>query len=175
MSYQLIVVCHTLWHIWKARNAFRFHGTPVIVRRIIHNVITDTHLLGLAFGFKVSQLRGDLDVQFGEPLRVLPRRARVYKLVSWLRPPLGCIKLNVDGCSRGNLGLSTTGGVLRDGHGRLIAAFGHFLGYSPVLFSELKALLLGLEMALELGLSSLIVESDSATVISWVTLAGPGS
>ena len=69
---RLIVVCHILWHIWKARNAHHFHGTPVLAAWVIHNILTDIHLIGLAVGFKASQLRGDFSVQFGCALRVSP-------------------------------------------------------------------------------------------------------
>ena len=103
-------------------------------------------------------------------LRVLPCRHRSVKLVSWHRPLLGVAKLNMDGSSRGNPGLAATGGLIRDHLGRVLGAFGQFLGYKPILYAELQALLLGLELAVDLGCSSLIVESNSVTVISWVTL-----
>lgn len=42
---------------------------------------------------------------------------RVEAMVSWVAPSDGWMKLNTNGASRGNPGLATAGGVLRDGYG----------------------------------------------------------
>ena len=132
----------------------------------IYRVLLDIKLVSDAFGFKPSQLRGILDTQIGEGLQIIMPPRRPPRLVSWMKPPPGVVKLSVDGCSRGNPGMTTTGGVLRDHQGVVLAAFGSFLGHQSILFAELMALLEGLDLAAQLGFSNLEVESDSATV-SW--------
>ena len=57
-------------------------------------------------------------------------------------------KLTVDDCSRGNLGMAASGGTLRDHRGVVLAAFGSFLGYKPILYTELMAMCEGLELAI---------------------------
>jgi len=47
----------------------------------------------------------------------VPRRERVERLIGWSYPPDGWVKLNTGGASRGNRGLATAGGVLRDENG----------------------------------------------------------
>ena len=49
----------------------------------------------------------------------------------------------------------------------VLAAFGSFLGHQPILFSELTALLEGLDLAAQLDFSTFEVEFDSTTVVSW--------
>ncbi|GLJ12615.1 hypothetical protein SUGI_0194650 [Cryptomeria japonica] len=44
------------------------------------------------------------------------------KNIKWFPPPLGWKKLNFDGASRGNLGLSSFGAVVRDEDGILVGA-----------------------------------------------------
>ena len=68
-----------------------------------------------------------------------------------MKPLLGMVKLSVDGCSRGNPGMATIGGVLRDHQGMVLAAFSSFLGHQSILFTELMALLEGLDLASQLG------------------------
>ena len=72
----------------------------------------------------------------------------------------------MDGCSRGNPKMAASGGTLRDHRGVVLAAFGSFLGYKPILYVELMAVCNGLELAIQLGYSVLEVESDSTTVVS---------
>lgn len=46
----------------------------------------------------------------------------------------------VDGCSGGNLGMATSGSILRDHRNAILVAFGSFLGRRPILYAELMAL-----------------------------------
>ena len=48
-----------------------------------------------------------------------------------------CLKPNVDGCSKGNSGLSVVRGVIRAQNGKVIVAFAHFLGHQSILLVEL--------------------------------------
>lgn len=158
--------------MWKARNGFRFDSHPFSVDAVIFRVVSDIRLVGSVFGFKPSQLRGVMSSQLADGLRVIASPRRPIRVVSWKQPPLGAIKLTVDGCSRGNLGLSAAGGVLRDHRGMVLAGFGSFLGHQPILYAELVAVCEGLELAVQLGYSIVEVESDSATVVSWVLSGG---
>ena len=81
----------------------------------------------------------------------------------------GCIKLNVDGCSKGNFGLSTVGGIIRHHYRVVLLAFTNFVGHQSILFAELIALLMELELACQMGFLTFFVESDSATVVFWVS------
>ncbi|CAA2959140.1 Hypothetical predicted protein [Olea europaea subsp. europaea] len=63
------------------------------------------------------------------------------KLVQWVKPPLGCLKLNIDGCFKGSL--AADGGVLRNANGDVVFAFHEFYdeSCSNILEAELRALL----------------------------------
>lgn len=101
-------------------------------------------------------------------MRVIGPFRRPIRLISSLRPSPEVVKLIVDGYSRGNHKLSTTGGILRDHHGMVLAAFGFFffLGHQRILYIKLMAIFEGLKLVAQLGNSILEVESDSATVVS---------
>ena len=161
-----------LWQIWKALNAFWFHSQSFSTDAVIFQVDSDLRLASSAFGFKPPQLRGVLGSRIAESLRVTAPRRRSIRLVAWMRPTSGVAKLTVDGCSRGNLGMAASGGILRDHRGVVLTAFGSFLVYKPILYAELMVVCEGLELAIQLGYSVLEVESDSAIVMSWIHTSG---
>ena len=49
--------------------------------------------------------------------------SKKMNVVGWKYPPLDWMKLNIDGCSKGNLGLATVGGLIRDCMGFWIKGF----------------------------------------------------
>lgn len=112
-------------------------------------------LASLAFGFKLSQLRGVFGSRIAEGLRVLVLPRRPIRLVSWMRPPLGVVKLTVDGCSKGNPGMAALRGVLRDHRSVVLATFGTFLGCHSILYAELMVVYEGWSLRLNLVISHL--------------------
>ena len=105
-------------------------------------------------------------------LGLVERRAEVFRirLVHWQSPVLGTFKLNTDGCSKGNPGLSGGGGILRDVSGPFIFAFAGCFGYGTSLQAEAKALLLGLQLCVQRTMvRQLVVESDSRLLIQILT------
>nr|XP_027082134.1 uncharacterized protein LOC113704429 [Coffea arabica] len=91
--------------------------------------------------------------------------ARSYMLVSWVRPSHGGLKLNTDGCSKGNPGESGGGGVLREASGRLILAFLCNFGLASSMQAEARALLFGVRLCLQRGFDSFEVELDSLVLV----------
>ncbi|XP_043725893.1 uncharacterized protein LOC122672496 [Telopea speciosissima] len=88
-----------------------------------------------------------------------------YILVS----PFNMLKLNVDGASRGNPGVSGGGGIIRDCEGSLIAAFSNFCGICSNSVAEMRALLDGLQLYASLGLHGFFVSPDTASIVRFVT------
>jgi ribonuclease HI len=70
-----------------------------------------------------------------------------------------------DGGARGNPGPAGAGVMLKTAAGEVLAAEGQFLGHTTNNVAEYKALLLGLERALELGVKRLEVRADSELLI----------
>lgn len=82
----------------------------------------------------------------------------------WTPPPLGWIKLNTDGVSKGNPGPASGGGLFRDPSGTFLSAFIFTCGSCNAQTSELWAVLHGLRMAKRLGFQKIIIEVDSTVV-----------
>lgn len=68
--------------------------------------------------------------------------------------------------SRNTNGFIRAGGVIRDSSGIWCFGFMRKIGNGEVLQAEAWGLLTGLQLAAELGLNHLAVESDSATLIN---------
>ncbi|KAL5746260.1 hypothetical protein ACOSP7_027406 [Xanthoceras sorbifolium] len=79
--------------------------------------------------------------------------------VKWQPPPAGCVKLNSDAALDGSRSLVDVRLVLRDQH------FGRSL--SP-LAAEGEAVLKGLKFALDIGILSIVVESDASSLVNLI-------
>jgi ribonuclease HI len=74
-------------------------------------------------------------------------------------------KLSTDGGARGNPGPAAYGYVLEDDDGTVLDARGERIGVATNNVAEYRALIAGLERALELGIDELEVVSDSELLI----------
>jgi ribonuclease H / adenosylcobalamin/alpha-ribazole phosphatase len=74
-------------------------------------------------------------------------------------------RLSTDGGARGNPGPAAYGYVLETEDGTVLAAHGEAIGVATNNVAEYRALVAGLEKALELGVDELEVVSDSELVV----------
>ena len=77
--------------------------------------------------------------------------------------------LFTDGGARGNPGPAAYGYVLEADDGTLLAAHGERIGVATNNVAEYRALIAGLEKALELGLDEVAVVSDSELLVKQMT------
>ena len=80
-------------------------------------------------------------------------------------PVHGRMMVFVDGGSRGNPGPAGAGAVVYDSGGRLVSGRGRPLGHATNNEAEYAGLLLGLELARELGAERLEVRADSELLV----------
>lgn len=66
-----------------------------------------------------------------------PTGDRVERLISWTKPEEGWVTVNTDGASRGNPGLATAGGALRNETGEWLGGFALNIGYCSAPLAEL--------------------------------------
>ena len=90
----------------------------------------------------------------------------VQRDTCWSRPASGCIKINVDASVHMGRGAGSCGAILRESKGSFIAAAVEFKQHAldaPTM--EALAVLLGLQLAYELGIQSIAIESDSLDIL----------
>jgi ribonuclease HI len=76
--------------------------------------------------------------------------------------------VNVDGGARGNPGPAAIGVVLRDGGGEVLEEVGETIGEATNNVAEYRALLRGIELAVEHGATDLELVGDSELVVRQV-------
>jgi ribonuclease HI len=79
------------------------------------------------------------------------------------------VKINVDGCSKGNPGVAGAGGIIRDAMGRWIVGFALNIGICTSVSAELWAITNGLKSAWSKGFQKIILESDSSLAVDLIT------
>ncbi|GLJ48133.1 hypothetical protein SUGI_1016350 [Cryptomeria japonica] len=84
-------------------------------------------------------------------------------------PPSGWKKMNFDGASKGNPGLSGYGAVIRDEKGSFIGAICGQAGVVSNNIVEIIALEEGLKWAITNRLTKVVIEGDSKVVLNGIT------
>nr|XP_027102884.1 uncharacterized protein LOC113724156 [Coffea arabica] len=155
-----LLIC---WQLWKCRNSMRYDGACIGWTRVCNLVLSDLlELFGLFLPYR-RPFPSDWVRFYAEISGWAPRIS--YTLVRWSRPSAGALKLNTDGCSKGNPGASGGGGILRDGGGSLILAFSCYFGHATSLQAEVCALLFGVQLCIQRGFGRIEVELDSLVLV----------
>lgn len=71
----------------------------------------------------------------------------------------------VDGAARGNPGPAGCGAVICDEKGAVVRALSRYLGHATNNVAEYQALLMGLEVLIELKRNKIVVQSDSQLLV----------
>ncbi|KAF7829952.1 putative ribonuclease H-like domain, reverse transcriptase zinc-binding domain-containing protein [Senna tora] len=145
------------WFIWKQRNSCVFSGCQEEASSLIPQI--KAHV-----GFIDS-----LDNQILKDSSINSSR---HSVVGWKAPENGWFKLNTDGSCLAN-GSISCGGVLRDHNGTWIHGFSKKLGSGDVLLAEGWSILSGLLLAKDKGLSNIIVETDSNSLVKLLNCGCP--
>lgn len=92
---------------------------------------------------------------------------KVMRVGKWFPPPVGILKINTDGSSKGNPGPARIGGVGRDSTGSVVFLFSSYEGTKTVNLMEGLAIFSALEQAYALGWRKVICESDSQVLVNF--------
>ncbi|CAL5338693.1 unnamed protein product [Camellia sinensis] len=111
----------------------------------------------------------EIDEVFLSPLYSPPAAP---KLISWCCPTVGKLKLNTDGCLKGNPWQAGYGGLLRDEAGTWIWGYYGKLGHCSSLEAEIWAIYKGLTILFQKGSRDVQIEFDSEQAINQI-LHGP--
>ncbi|KAL4385238.1 hypothetical protein GQ457_15G008200 [Hibiscus cannabinus] len=159
-----------VWSIWLHRNEIVFQGKVVDVGQLLYNV-----KLRAAWWFKAKEPDSImfLDLIISDPSLASWKAESISKSnasLAWSPPPLGFLKLNVDGaCDRtSNCGV---GGVLRNHQGVILLEFSRNIGTGSSLLAEILAIKFAVDYFINSEWSSksrLIIESDSKVAVDWI-------
>ncbi|KAF7844997.1 ribonuclease H [Senna tora] len=136
------------WSLWRWRNESIFGSN--------HNKATDIF-------FTIIQRVHNCNSDFEAVLDSSQRRSnQVSRVIRWIPPDAGWVKVNVDGAvSRDGEESAACGGIIRDESGCYIAGFTRRLGSCSSIQAELWSVYLGLFTAWQYGFRRVAVEMDS--------------
>ncbi|CAL5362434.1 unnamed protein product [Camellia sinensis] len=144
------VFISALWQIWTDRNKTVFENLTPSIQVSLKCIRNYAH---------------EIEEAYQSSLHPRPYQPR---LIHWLHPPAGKLKLNVDGCSKGDPGQAGYGGLLRDETGIWIWGFYGKLGHCTSLEAELWAIYRGLTILFQKGTKGVEIESDSELAIDQI-------
>ncbi|XP_031096925.1 uncharacterized protein LOC116001176 [Ipomoea triloba] len=161
-----------LWWLWKWRNDKVFNNRSLPFDQKLRWIKRQEDEIKSAF------------VKVG--VQGLSANRSAASQVSWTKPTIGYVKLNVDGSWSAHEVKAGCGGVIRDAHevkagcggvirdhdGNWLGGFVANIGICSVEEVEAWAVWHGLRFALNRGYQNLIVESDSRTVIELLNHSG---
>ncbi|XP_012835531.1 PREDICTED: uncharacterized protein LOC105956232 [Erythranthe guttata] len=157
-------VCHILRELWVARCKVIYDGGVMHRENIIRRVFSHIqHVVINHVPRQPSTKLQSLQLQAIGVYLVQPSYKR-GKWFKWERPKGGAFKLNTDGSSTAEECMG--GGIVRDSEGGIVASFSKYFGVGTNNFAEFSAVVHGLRLCKLLGLSQIIVESDSLLVIN---------
>lgn len=88
--------------------------------------------------------------------------------IRWKNQHPMTVKLNTDGCNKGNPGSAGEGGILRSESDQLIMAYVDFFGTCSNNIIEAKAILVGMQWCTCNGCFNVLVENDSIIIIGMI-------
>ncbi|GLJ05557.1 hypothetical protein SUGI_0020220 [Cryptomeria japonica] len=168
------------WHIWKERNRKIFREEELEVTLLINKIqaaIEET-INGKIHGSRFKYYtKWDMEMEQVWNLKQSSShfqgvKSTEWKKVKWTPPPPGWKKLNFDGTSRGNPGVSGFGAVVRYEKGSLVGAICGPVGIATNNVAEITALEEGLKWASSNGVSKVMIEGDSQVILSRIIKKG---
>ena len=156
-----VVFCTALWCIWICRNKALYDKTePNYTNELLHSL--PKRILERSVETVYSTMK-----KAPNPLN------SQCLLVKWNTPQDGWFTLNTDGAVKNNPGLAGAGGLIRDPLGRWVKGFSLGVGVTNSVAAELRGLLEGLKLALQLNISNLVVEMDALTIVNFINFRAP--
>ncbi|XP_042974662.1 uncharacterized protein LOC122306298 [Carya illinoinensis] len=132
------IIC---WSCWYRRNMKMFENKAMSIDAILGNA--------LAMQKSYKELKN-------KPISIIRNQYR------WELPPPGVFKLNVDGVFSSSGSIAGIGAIVRDSKGKVImSAAKKECSAMTVVEVEALAILQGLQFCIHLGISNLVIESDS--------------
>ncbi|KAK4382455.1 putative ribonuclease H protein [Sesamum angolense] len=162
---RMLVPLLILWFGWLERNDVKHRNANYNSDRIIWKVRQHIETIGRSNLAHLISWKGDkyLASSMGFSVKI-QHKIKVLK-VNWDKPERGWVKINTDGASKGNPGISGAGGIVRNEEGVAILAFYEFIGQATNMFSEVFGLYKALQLCNSRGINKIWIEVDAKNLI----------
>jgi len=155
------------WNLWIWRCSARMEGQKDCFNVLWRKVKYWIYWVGLRLRDTGNLHHRDQAILQELNLPTVSHAKSRFIAVAWEKPELGWFKLNTDGSSLENPGISGAGGLTRDHTGNLIFAFSEYIGIGSNNKAELLGVLIGLRKCKAMGLHNIVVKLDSSLLVTW--------
>ena len=142
-----------MWWLWKWRNKRCFENPDFNQPQAWDFIRIRAKEIATAFN------------TFTPPYKVTNKHGKQDDFVHGHTPGEGWTKLNIDGASKRNRGLSEGGGIFHDQYDNWLKAFACNFGWCTSVKAEILALLKGLHIAWDIGYRKVEVNMDSQRAV----------
>ncbi|CAN1846368.1 Putative ribonuclease H protein At1g65750 [Linum perenne] len=146
----------TAWILWKARN-----------EDVFDNKFVTSDQLRLRVLHWTAGVRETMTAESRVLSEVVVRRRET--LLRWIPAPDEWITVNCDGSVLQPNGLVAASGIIRNSCGRRLGVFAANLGSCTIMWAELRAASIGLEMAWNIGARKVHLQVDSLATVHAIT------
>lgn len=127
--------------------------------------------------FVAQKILDEIRALSQEILHILPPKSTLIKNnvtnIGWKPPPPSFFKLNTDGSARGNPGMASVGGLLRDHRGAWVGSFSRAICFTNSMAAELWGLRDGLVLAKNLNIRKLLIEMMPKLLLMFLSFIVP--
>jgi ribonuclease HI len=140
-----------LWWIWRSRNALCLSNETITLPRLAFQINASVDDINLCFNSTTTGPASD-------------------RYVRWNSNNFSCAIINVDGSCIGSPARAGFGGLIRNGGGLYLTGFSGFIPHTTdILLAELTAILHGISIAKDMGITDMALYSDSLLSISLIS------
>jgi ribonuclease HI len=158
----IVNLINTIWHV---RNQVRFNNNRISLNAAVALITASTSLTGNNTKKVASNSIRDFIVLKHFKVCTHNPKTPIVKEIFWNPPLLNWVKCNIDGASKGNPGLSSCGGIFRNNEADFLLCFAEPLGFTSSYHAELQGALRAIEVAHQMNLNNLWLETDSSLVV----------
>jgi len=156
------------WRLWTRRCKARMEGKLESGQVVWQSIKQWVGVICQGFSKPKKFTQTDFYILNCFNIHQVPIKQKQINYIAWSKPAQGRVKLNTDGSSLGNPGVSGAGGVIRDMQGALLLAFSKNLGYGNSTYAELRALMEGVKHCKNMNFGVIDSEMDSKVILSWL-------
>ncbi|XP_058746815.1 uncharacterized protein LOC131619766 [Vicia villosa] len=161
----LSMVCSLFYFVWRARNSMRFEGRKIHWKACISQIMARAKLVGDNRTNASDNNITSFLILKGMQVNLNPNRPASFMNVLWCPPPLGWVKVNIDGVARGNPVTMACGGLYRDSNAVHLGSFCDYMGEGNSELAEFWAAIIAIEKAVSLGWRKIWIETDCLLVV----------
>ncbi|XP_055815758.1 uncharacterized protein LOC129885490 [Solanum dulcamara] len=157
-SYYRAIPNFIIWKLWRRRNRMKDEGKKLSIQRVIHNITKNIFMM-----LQMRKPNMKCPCNWPDMIKELKSYSPKMKAIRvlWDFPPVGWLKYNIDGASRGNPSISSYAFCLRNESGDLLYVERATIENTTNSVAEAKTILEACKHSRQEQHNNIIIQTDS--------------